>query len=284
LTTHCNENCIHCYIPNSRRGNILDFKTVCSVLDQTRNLKTLALSFSGGEPLLHPDFSEIIQYARENDFSVSVLTNLTYLPDNLLKVIKNANLNQIQVSLYSMKPEIHDYITKFHGSFKKTLENINKLYCNNIPVKISCPVIKENYRCYKDVVSWGQDKNIKVDTDFLIMAKSDYNTANLCHRISITEAKSIIKEAVAFDKNYRKLLLNKNKSSDIELEEKKNKPMCGVGFSKLALNAAGQFIPCAGWDSIVLGDAFSEAVEDIWENSFELKKLRGIGVTHLDFK
>ncbi len=78
LTTHCNENCIHCYIPNSRRGNILDFKTVCSVLDQARILKTLALSFSGGEPLLHPDFSEIIQYARENDFSVSVLTNLTY--------------------------------------------------------------------------------------------------------------------------------------------------------------------------------------------------------------
>jgi len=275
LTSYCNENCIHCYIPQTRKKQTLKFETVCYVLDQLSELNTLTVTFSGGEPLLHPQFKQILKYARKRDFLITILTNLTHLSDEILKLFKEINIYKIQVSLYSLNPEIHDYITQTPNSFHKTINNIMKLYKNKVPVVINCPLMKENYLSYKELFVWAQEKNIQVETDFLIMAKSDCDTSNLSHRLNLSQIEQVIKNTIILDKHYRDSLVN-HKLQNNTLSSSMNKPICSVGFRKLALNANGKIIPCAGWDNYVLGDITNECIKDIWHNSIKLNKLRNI--------
>ena len=43
-----------------------------------------------------------------------------------------------------MNPEIHDKITTVKGSFEKTKAAIEKLVAADVPVQISCPLMKAN--------------------------------------------------------------------------------------------------------------------------------------------
>ena len=78
-------------------------------------------TLSGGEAFLHKDIIEIAEYCREKDLKISILSNLISLKDEQIPRLKAVNLSLIQVSLYSMDPEIHDFITTVKGSFDKTL-------------------------------------------------------------------------------------------------------------------------------------------------------------------
>lgn len=93
-----------------------------------------------------------IKKCRDYDFAVSVLTNLTLLTDDIVDEMKQHGLLGVQTSLYSTDPVIHDSITKMTGSFEKTKSSILKLIDSNIPLQISCPIMKKNKNCYSGVI------------------------------------------------------------------------------------------------------------------------------------
>ena len=126
-------------------------------------------------------------------FSVNVLSNLTLLDEETLNVMKENPLLGVQVSLYSMDSEIHDEITQNRGSFEKTRDSILRLIENGIPLQISCPIMKQNKNSYLGVKKWAEKYNLRVGDDFVIIASYDHNLQNLSNRLSVNEAKEIIK-------------------------------------------------------------------------------------------
>ena len=104
--------------------------------------------------MLHRDFIPVLRHAREKDFQISVLSNVTLLNDEIIAALKEANINLLQVSVYSMKPEEHDYITQLPGSHAKIIKNIERLISADIPVQISCPTMRRTYKSYRDVLNW----------------------------------------------------------------------------------------------------------------------------------
>ena len=134
---------MHCYIPHENKINHIDADLFYNILNQCRNMNLLHITISGGEPMLHKNFCDFLKKCRDYDFSVSLLSNLTLLNEEILEEIKANPLLGVQVSLYSMDSNIHDEITQMQGSFNKTKDAILKLIENNIPLKISCPILKE---------------------------------------------------------------------------------------------------------------------------------------------
>ena len=92
------------------------------------------VTLSGGEAFMHKDLIEIARYCREKDLKISILSNLIALKDEQVATLKELNISLIQVSLYSMNPEIHDFITTVKGSFEKTKASVEKLVAADIPV------------------------------------------------------------------------------------------------------------------------------------------------------
>ena len=151
LSSRCNERCIHCYIPDQKKNKGFDMplKKVCSLLDEFAGMGGIHVTLSGGEAFLHKDIIEIVEYCRQKDLKVSILSNLISVTDEIIEALSKLNISLIQVSLYSMEADIHDKITTVKGSWAKTKTAIEKMVAANIPVQISCPLMKANKEGYR---------------------------------------------------------------------------------------------------------------------------------------
>jgi len=273
LTSRCNEHCIHCYIPQEKKIYDIDPALFYSILKQCSEMNVLGLTLSGGEPMLHPHFIAFLRKAKEYDFSVNILSNLTLITDEIIAEMKSNRLSSVQVSLYSMNSDIHDSITKSPGSFIKTKNAIIRLIENDIPLQISCPVMNQNINCYADVAKWANDHKVRIITDFIMMARFDHTTDNLDNRLSVEDAGKVIRSVIENNSYYNDLILGAD-FEEAESRDIANDYVCGVCISTLCMIANGDIYPCAGWQSYVCGNVTKQTLKEIWENSPKVEYLR----------
>ena len=278
LTSRCNERCIHCYIPNEKKnaGFDLSFERFKYIIDQYADMGGICVTLSGGEALMNKDIMKMLQYCREKDMQMSLLTNLISIKDEQISVLKEVNLSLVQVSLYSMVPSIHDSITTVKGSFEKTKTAIEKLHAADIPVQISCPVMKANKNSYNDVMHYAESLRMKSQTDYVMMAQSDLNTGNLANRLSLEETEKVVRDIVFYDTDYQETTLEQEPISSIPLEEYAEMPLCGAGVNDLCITVNGDVYPCAGWQDFVVGNVYRQPLKQIWEESPKLKEVRRV--------
>jgi len=104
ITTRCNCNCSMCGIPGMEKVAISLPKAKASLDDCSRN-GVLFVSFTGGEPLMHPDIGEILSHAKAKGMFVHVASNGT-MPEKIRPLKGMVDL--IGFSLDSYDPEEHD--------------------------------------------------------------------------------------------------------------------------------------------------------------------------------
>jgi radical SAM protein with 4Fe4S-binding SPASM domain len=273
ITSKCNERCVHCYIPHGNKLSDIDPGLFYDILEQCKEMKLLHLTLSGGEPMAHKNFNDFLNKCKEYNFSVNVLSNLTLLNDEIITVMKANSLLGVQVSLYSMDSIIHDDITQMKGSFEKTKNAILQLIENDIPLQISCPIMKQNKNCYEDVLDWAKKHKIHFSSDYVIIARFDHTTQNLQSRLSINEIKDLLSIRVANDISYLDQIIK-------ESEKKKNigvnDNICSVCHSSLCIAENGNAYPCAGWQDYTVGNVKETPLKEIWDNSEQVQYLRGL--------
>lgn len=246
------------------------------IIDECEKMGVMGLTLSGREPMTNPHFAQWLRELQNRDFYITTLSNLTLLTDEIICEMKKLNAVSVQVSLYSMIPQVHDAITKLPGSWMKTIDSILKLYDADIQVQISCPSMKLNKGQYKDVLNWAHALRMRSGTDYIIMARADHSTANLDNRLSLDDTEFTIRGIVENDEEYRKLLLEYLKYGGKDKETYANETLCGVGMSFCEISANGDVFPCAGWWDAKLGNVKNQSLEDIWLHSPKLEKLRSL--------
>jgi len=273
IISKCNERCVHCYIPHDSKVSHIEPDLFYDVLRQCKNMRLLHLTLSGGEPMMHRNFCDFLRKCKEYDFSVNVLSNLTLLNDEITNEMKANPLLGVQVSLYSMNSNIHDEITQMKGSFKKTKNAILKLIENDIPLQISCPILKQNKNCYENVIKWAEKHKIRVGDDYVIIARYNHTTQNLSNRLTINEIKEVIDDKIVSDTKYLEEM-------EKEAEKKKNITsddfVCIVCHSSICIADNGNVYPCAGWQDYIVGNVKETSLNDIWDNSEKVQYLRDL--------
>ncbi len=277
ITRRCNEHCVHCYIPEEQRrsGAFMPLDDAKNYLDQAKELGVWQISITGGEPFLHPQISEILEYARKKDFIISILSNLSLLKPHHIPLLKKVIPSQIQVSLYSLNAEVHDSITGLVGSFDKTMAALNMCIENDIPVQVNCPIVKQNKNDFTQVLDWAKQYGIKANTDFYIMAQTDYSLKNLENTLPKKDVKKVYSTLLKNDKELRNGIhdsFTKNNNEPLNTEQH----ICGAGNNTLFISATGKVSPCATWQSFELGDLKHNSLSDIYYNNSAIKKLRNI--------
>ena len=126
----CNQQCVHCHVNSSpKRTEMMAGETINAVKSFLKNNNIKTLDITGGAPELHPDFKNLVSYARENDVHVIDRCNLTILfePDmeNLAEFL-TANHVEVVASLPCYLEENVD-AQRGKGTFDKSIEGIKKL-------------------------------------------------------------------------------------------------------------------------------------------------------------
>jgi len=161
LTYRCNLSCTHCYLRSSPfRNEYLKYSSIIKFLDITDGTTLMEVDLSGGEPLTHPNFMDIIYRLKANNkFSVGIVTNGTLLNDNIISELKRMNIDVVQLSLESIIPEEHDLI-RGKGNYKVVMDKINKLIKANIPVGLTITLNKINIHQLREYLAWARDSGI----------------------------------------------------------------------------------------------------------------------------
>jgi len=92
ITTKCNMACKFCYANiDQNKGVNLDYKQIKKILDFAKKSGICFVSITGGEPTLHPQFSQIVNYIKAKGFILHLNTNGTVINKKILDTLKNTN-------------------------------------------------------------------------------------------------------------------------------------------------------------------------------------------------
>jgi radical SAM protein with 4Fe4S-binding SPASM domain len=129
LTDRCNLACIHCYLAAGPKGSrILKTERVKAMLDDYFQMGCTSVAFSGGEPLLHPDWQNIVEYASNLGLRITVVTNGMALHQKNLDTLSAANAT-IALSVDGADEESHDAM-RGSGSYNRIREALRLLASN----------------------------------------------------------------------------------------------------------------------------------------------------------
>lgn len=135
ITRTCNLNCIHCYSSseNKKYQNELTTEEAKAFIKNISGFKVPVLLFTGGEPLIRPDFFELIEYCKECGIRVTISTNGTLITKDVAKRLKKTGVGYVGISLDGMK-EINDKFRRKEGAFEFALQGIRN--CVEVEQKV----------------------------------------------------------------------------------------------------------------------------------------------------
>lgn len=98
ITSICNLRCIHCYNDSGKEKNEISVEAFQNILEAYNNTE-FSLAISGGEPLLHPKFWELVKLAKEKGISdILIITNGTQITEDIAKKLAEYDIS-VQISL-----------------------------------------------------------------------------------------------------------------------------------------------------------------------------------------
>ena len=108
LTYHCNFSCKHCYNESAPyRNEYINEKNLLNILDDLKELGVDLIEFTGGEPLSHPSFSQILKHSLDLFSLVSIITNGSLIQEHDLKLFcKYKDKLLLQISLYGNNAQV----------------------------------------------------------------------------------------------------------------------------------------------------------------------------------
>ncbi|MCK5099316.1 MAG: radical SAM protein, partial [Desulfobacteraceae bacterium] len=147
LTSGCNLCCKHCWInPTYEKGvpspgDYIDLEQLKNLVASAKPLGLSNAKLTGGEPLLHPQFIDIVDFFHGQDIPLTMETNGTLINRDIAAHLKdNTSLWHISVSLDSPSAEYHDWFRGVDGAFDKTIQGIKHLVAAGYkPQIIMCP-------------------------------------------------------------------------------------------------------------------------------------------------
>jgi Fe-coproporphyrin III synthase len=122
ITRRCNLECLHCYSDSAAQiyAGELTQPQCQAVMDDLAAFKVPAVLFSGGEPMIHPNFFEMAEYAVARGLRLTLSTNGTLIDAEAAARIKKIGFSYVGISLDGIG-ETHDYFRGKKGAFQKTV-------------------------------------------------------------------------------------------------------------------------------------------------------------------
>ncbi|NQT29984.1 MAG: SynChlorMet cassette radical SAM/SPASM protein ScmF [Candidatus Saganbacteria bacterium] len=288
LTEGCNLKCRHCWIQPKYQGEgkqypSLNFETFKSIIQQAKPLGLSSVKFTGGEPLIHPNISEMLDYVKEQDLRLVVETNGVAATPELCKKIKTCKNPFVSVSIDGSEADSHEWVRGVPGCFDKAIQGIKNLVEAGFRPQVIMSIMRHNKSQMEAVVRLAESLGAGSVKFNLVQPTA---RGEKMHESGETLTIEELLETGQWVEN------ELSKTSKIKLYY--SHPMafrpfgrmfgdngvgCGVcgifgiigvlGNGKYALCGIGETVP-----EFIFGDATVDSLKDVWENTKMLNDIR----------
>jgi radical SAM protein with 4Fe4S-binding SPASM domain len=269
LTYRCNQRCVHCYVERDDHGEMTtaEFK---DILGQLAEAGALFLSLSGGEVLLREDFFEILEHARALLFNVRLKTNGTLLRERDAKRLHDLGVEQVQVSIYSHRPEAHDGITRIPGSLERSVQGIRLLKSQGLKVAVSDVLMRQNMHDYAGVQALAADLGAVFTMDPTVTPKMNGDRSVTALRVPLIVLKQLFSDPSLVG-SVKEFCAPPPPPDDEALDGR----LCSAAHSACYISPYGDLFPCVQFP-LLCGSVRRQKFLDVWRGSPVLEEVRAI--------
>lgn len=148
-TVACNLECLHCRrLEISKTVSQTDLSTdeaLAFIEGLGRDFHPApVLVLSGGEPLVRPDFFDLVNSAHVCQIPVALATNGTLISWFLASEIVRSGIRRVSVSLDGATPETHDRFRRLPGSFERAVFGFERLKSLGMSMQLNATLTKHN--------------------------------------------------------------------------------------------------------------------------------------------
>jgi len=285
LTSGCNQRCVFCYniwkgLCSKQNSVTLSKDKQLKVIDKITENEIFDIIFSGGEPLLVEWLEELIKKCFDAKKYTTIITNAILMTKERANSLKEAGLNDVQISIHHYNPKINDKLTNISGSFEKTTRGIkNALDIFGVEnVNINMVALPETYKDVYEMAKFlhsigvgsfsvgtpSATGNMKDNKNLVI----DKNMFLLIYK-QLKKAKEDFGLHVAFTGGFPICLLPAINDETVRMIGN----YCDAGLNQVIIGPDGELRPC-----VCLGEKLGNILEDdlknIWGNNQFLLDIR----------
>lgn len=291
ITGKCNLNCLHCFNAkdNAPLNTELSYEDVVNILDQARNIGINAFTLTGGEPLVHRRFLDIVrEIYKRNMFIFELNTNGLLINQKMLDVFKELNCYPlIKISFDGIG--YHNWIRQHPKAEELTLKAIELCIKNGFRVKAQVQVNRKNVDVMMDTAKLLN--KMGVDEMRIIRTTEAPRWEKNSPQSSLT-IEEYYERMLAFAKEYSqsdmqmivdvwqfvRLYPNLKRYDVVPISCSKDEfniriPMCKGNRGMIAVSSSGEVVPClqmSGYfleKGISLGNLFKTPLKELVKES-----------------
>jgi len=158
----CNLACRHCWIvptfdPQGRGDRFVRLEHVEKAIREGKPLGLGSVKLTGGEPMLHPQFRELVALLTEAGLDITIETNGTLVDDDLAQYLEETGrVSFISVSVDGATAEVHEALRAVPGSFEQALEGIRALVRAGYRPQMICTLHRGNAAQMGEVIALSE--------------------------------------------------------------------------------------------------------------------------------
>jgi len=298
LTSHCNLACQHCYMDASREANAeMSLEEGVRLVDELAALKVPILIFTGGEPLMSKNFYALALHAREVGLRTVISTNGTLITPEVARLLAEAEIRYVGVSLDSVSPERHDAFRGVAGAFARALQGLKNARDAGLKTGLRITLTRDNWQDVPALLSLALEQGIPRFCLYHLVPTG--RGAGIADRdVTPEQRRSVIRllaEAAEGLKGKDIEILTTDSPMDgaylLEILKERDDPRqenvrrllsnaggCSTGVKVANINHRGDVHPCHFMPQVVVGNVRERSFRDIWIDhpSPELLALRDI--------
>ena len=273
ITHRCDARCVYCYAsagPDAEASNELTTAEALTVIDQLADSGGLILAFSGGEPLLRPDWRQLMRYAMARRLVVTVITNGSSIGRQEAAELSDLEVESVTVSLDSHRPEVHDSLRRLPGLHARAVSAIRHLIAQGVRVVVNFTPIRQNWLDLRGVTEFVHS----LGADALSL--SEYvpvgrGTSDMS--LDPEDLRSLIREWEELREIYRgrlTLAANDRTVAMLQTADDAGCTECGAAYSAARIDPEGTVNPCA-FLTLPLGSLRSETLAEVWRRAGQVR-------------
>ena len=281
LTNGCNLKCLHCGSScGEDKAKFLDknliFKTLKSV-KENYGTNDILICLTGGEPLLHKDFFEIVDKINKMGFCWGMTTNATLITEEVAKKLLECRMMSVSYSIDGNK-ESHDILRGKQGAYVSCVNGIKngqKIYGKEVVTMITTVFHKKNIEQLEQI--YQEVKNLNVDM---------WRPINIEPIGRANEHKDLFLDNKDYIKLFDFIKQKQKEKSDPEVlygcshylptkyekEIRESCFLCGSGIFVASVLCNGDIYSCLDIErrpELVQGNVKTDDFSDVWKNRFK---------------
>jgi len=274
ITYRCNERCVHCYLDHHDHGEMTTAE-ILGLIDEMADAGVLTLTLSGGEIFLRKDFFEIVEHARRLSFCVKLKTNALLIGEREAARLRDLAVQEIQVSIYSHRPEVHDAITLVPGSLKRSLSAIRFLKAQELKVVMANVLMRQNRNDYTRVQDLAEEIGVDFTLDPTITPMMDGDRSILGLGADAHTLRDVFRDSAVVG-DVAEFCAIPSEGGEVDLDSRP----CSAGHTTCYVSPYGDVFPCVQFP-LPTGNVRRERFVDIWRHSSQMNEVRSIRLKDL---